>query len=181
VERSQVVLVDRTGRVLGAAGKLDAHRSPGQLHLAFSVFVFRPDGTTLLQRRSRGKYHFPGFWANTCCSHPEPGEELVASAARRLKEELGLTCQLETAGTFLYEATDPDSGLVERELDTVLVGEIGTDVEPEPDPDEVDAFVFLPASELQAAVEVGSLGGAGPLAPWVGEALGIAMGHRGDG
>ncbi|MGH9296215.1 MAG: isopentenyl-diphosphate Delta-isomerase, partial [Acidimicrobiales bacterium] len=84
-ERSAVVLVDEAGTRLGLLDKLGAHRAPGRLHLAFSVFVFR-GGEVLVQRRAASKYHFPGVWANACCSHPEPGEDLVASARRRLFE-----------------------------------------------------------------------------------------------
>ncbi len=35
-------LVDRDGTTLGTAEKLSAHRTPGHLHRAFSVFSVRP-------------------------------------------------------------------------------------------------------------------------------------------
>jgi isopentenyl-diphosphate delta-isomerase len=59
--------------------KMEAHRI-AQQHLAISVFVF--SGTKLLiQQRAKGKYHCPGRWANTCCSHPH-WQESVEDAAR---------------------------------------------------------------------------------------------------
>lgn len=45
-------------------------------HRAFSVFLFNSESKLLLQKRSDEKITFPGYWANTCCSHPlsVPGE-----------------------------------------------------------------------------------------------------------
>ncbi|MET9933122.1 NUDIX domain-containing protein, partial [Streptomyces sp. NPDC006324] len=73
-------LVDEDGRTIGTAEKLTAHQAPGQLHRAFSVFLFDETGRLLLQRRALGKYHSPGVWSNTCCGHPYPGEAPFAAA-----------------------------------------------------------------------------------------------------
>lgn len=92
--------------------KLDAHRR-GLLHDAVSVFLF--DGEDmLLQRRAAGKYHCAGLWANACCTHPDWGEDLAASARRRLREELGLDLDLVEAGETTYRA-DVGGGLIEHE------------------------------------------------------------------
>jgi isopentenyl-diphosphate delta-isomerase len=169
-ERKSLVLVDETGRVLGTAAKLEAHEPPGRLHLAFSVFVFR-DGETLMQRRAVTKYHFPGVWANACCSHPEPGEEVVASARARLFEELGLDCQLEQAGVFVYRAVDSASGMVEHELDHVLIGDLQPGSEPSPSPDEVSEVQWRDVDEAKRMC--------GPeIAPWFAEGLEIALSAR---
>ena len=74
-ERATVVLVDGDGTPRGEASKRGAHEPPGLRHLAFSVFLFSPAGLLLLQQRASTKYHFPGIWANSCCSHPGPGED----------------------------------------------------------------------------------------------------------
>lgn len=42
----------------------------------------------MLQRRALEKYHCPGLWTNTCCSHPKPDETSLAAATRRLQEEM---------------------------------------------------------------------------------------------
>lgn len=167
-DRREVVLVDSEGRPIGTADKRAAHEPPGRLHLAFSVFLFGPDGTLLLQQRAAGKYHFGGAWANTCCSHPEPGEEVVVSATRRVREELGLSCELSPAGTFTYRAVDPVSGLVENEYDHVLVG--ATDGSAlEPDPYEVASVSFADPEGLR------SKGDRDGFAPWFAEALELAL------
>ena len=73
-------LVDENGVTIGTAEKLAAHQPPGQLHRAFSVFLFDERGRLLLQQRALGKYHSPGVWSNTCCGHPYPGEAPFAAA-----------------------------------------------------------------------------------------------------
>jgi isopentenyl-diphosphate delta-isomerase len=173
-ERAEVVLVSKAGRVLGTAGKLEAHEAPGLLHLAFSVFIFNESGETLLQRRAASKYHFGGVWANACCSHPEPGEELIGSAERRLHEELGLAADLADAGTFVYRAVDPVSGRVEHELDHVLVGVVpaGGAARVSPHPEEVDDVAWVqPAEVVGAGLKAG-------YAPWFAEALAVALAYR---
>lgn len=171
-DRRRVVLVDDEGRPYDSAEKRAVHTAPGHLHLAFSALVFRPDGALLVQQRASSKYHFPGIWANTCCSHPEPGEDLVASAERRLEEELGITCRLEEAGHFTYRAEDPVSGLVEHEFDHVLVGEVPAGMDPAPDPDEVQAWRWMEVGEGR------SWGTAEGFSPWFAEALEIALCFR---
>lgn len=168
--RARVTLVDAHGTPIGETAKLAAHEPPGQLHLAFSVFLYDGEGRLLLQRRAASKYHFPRVWANTCCSHPAPGEDPKRSAEDRVQEELGLSCSLELAGQFVYRATCPSSGLVEHEYDLVFVGELtGT---PVPDPDEVEEVRLLdPVTIADDQI-------AASLAPWFGEAHAIATAFR---
>ncbi|MCU1493876.1 MAG: putative isopentenyldiphosphate isomerase [Acidimicrobiaceae bacterium] len=169
-ERRRVMLVDAGGTVLAEADKLAAHEAPGSLHLAFSVFLYRSDGRLLLQRRAAQKYHFPLYWANACCSHPEPGEPVVASAERRLREELGIDCRLTAVGTFVYRAVCPTSGLVEHELDHVLLGR--TDREPVPAPSEVAATCWVLPEDIAAGRP------AGDHAPWLAPGLDLAEAGR---
>jgi isopentenyl-diphosphate delta-isomerase len=166
VERNQVVLVDGEGCALGVSDKLVAHEPPGRLHLAFSVFLFDASGRLLVQRRAATKYHFPLVWANSCCSHPQPGEELVAAAESRVAEELGLKTNLRSAGSFIYRATCPVSGFVEHEFDWVLTGAL-LDT-PRPDPSEV-AEIRLVRPDSLASVAPSE-----EFAPWFERALEIA-------
>lgn len=164
----QVVVVDATDQQIGTASKVDAHQAPGRLHRALSAFVVDRDGRLLLQRRASSKYHFAERWSNTCCTHPEPGEDVAEAGARRLEEELGFTCDLVDVGTFTYTATDPSSGLVERELDHVLVGRYDGPVEP--DPLEVGEVRWLAVDELRAEMDEHP----DTFTPWLAEALEIA-------
>ncbi|MEV7192850.1 isopentenyl-diphosphate Delta-isomerase [Streptomyces sp. NPDC093510] len=140
-------LVDEDGRTIGTAEKLSAHQAPGQLHRAFSVFLFDEQGRLLLQQRALGKYHSPGVWSNTCCGHPYPGEAPFAAAARRTYEELGVSPSLlAEAGTVRYNHPDPDSGLVEQEFNHLFVGMVQSPLRP--DPDEIGGTAFVTAGEL---------------------------------
>ncbi|MEU6195783.1 isopentenyl-diphosphate Delta-isomerase [Streptomyces sp. NPDC047061] len=140
-------LVDEKGVTIGTAEKLAAHQPPGQLHRAFSVFLFDEHGRMLLQQRALGKYHSPGVWSNTCCGHPYPKEAPFAAAARRTFEELGVSPSLlAEAGTVRYNHPDPASGLVEQEFNHLFVGMVQAPLAP--DPEEVEATVFVSAAEL---------------------------------
>ncbi len=116
----KVILVDPLDNVLGEMPKLEAHQK-GVLHRAFSVFVFNDNKELMLQRRADIKYHSPGLWSNTCCSHPRLGESNIAAGERRLFEEMGYSVPLKQLFSFIYKA-DFSNGLIEHELDYILIG-----------------------------------------------------------
>ncbi len=127
-ERNTVVLVNEQDQPLGTEEKLLAHQK-GLLHRAFSVMLYRYMDNKLqflLQKRSKNKYHCPGLWTNTCCSHPAIEEDVVTSALKRLEEELvdidTSFINLQNIGNFIYRA-EFDNGLVEHEYDYVLIAE----------------------------------------------------------
>ncbi|MBR8745099.1 isopentenyl-diphosphate Delta-isomerase [Nocardiopsis sp. MG754419] len=143
-------LVDEEGRTTGTAEKLAAHRAPGRLHRAFSVFLLDTEGRLLVQRRAWSKYHSPGVWSNTCCGHPYPGEQPFAAASRRVGEELGVSPSLmREAGTVSYHHPDPDSGLVEREYNHLFVGLVRNELRL--DPEEVAETTYLTPDGLERA------------------------------
>jgi isopentenyl-diphosphate delta-isomerase len=109
-----MILVDEDDRAIGTAEKLEAHRR-GALHRAISVIIWDSAGRLLLQKRAAGKYHSGGLWTNACCGHPRPGEDVEEAALRRLEEEMGFTCALESLGTIRYRA-ELDHGMIEHEL-----------------------------------------------------------------
>lgn len=141
----QVVLVDEQDREVGTMGKQAAHRE-GLLHRAISVFIFDDSGRLLLHRRAAHKYHSPGLWTNTCCSHPRPGEHPLDAAHRRLREEMGMDTDLAFAFSFQYRAAF-DNGLTEHEFDHVFVGH--SNRQPVPDPAEVADHCWLGLQEIE--------------------------------
>lgn len=144
----EVILVDHYDRPIGTMPKLQAHIE-GKLHRAFSVFIFNQSGALLLQQRALGKYHSAGKWTNTCCSHPRPGEETIHAAKRRLKEEMGMECEIHPVFSFSYQA-EFENGLTENEYDHVYFGT--SDAQPQPNPDEVAAFSYIDMEELQSSL-----------------------------
>jgi len=145
-----VILVDRLDTMTGTMEKMEAHRV-GLLHRAFSVFIFNTKGELLLQQRAFNKYHSGGKWTNTCCSHPNPGEETLAAAHRRLNEEMGMECELHYAFNFIYRAVLED-GLSEHEFDHVFWGIC--DATPMPEPTEVASFKFMSMEELATDIKL---------------------------
>ncbi len=121
MQSPQVILVTEQDEPIGYMEKMEAHER-GFLHRAFSVFVFNKKGELLLQQRALDKYHSGGQWSNTCCSHPQPGEETLEAAQRRLREEMGFTTPIEKLFDFIYSA-EFQNGLTEFEFDHVFAGE----------------------------------------------------------
>ena len=95
----ELILVDELDREIGNLNKGECHQGSGVLHRAFSIFVFNDSDELLLQKRSTQKLLWPGYWTNTCCSHPRSGESMEIAVSRRLRQELGFECPL----TFLYK------------------------------------------------------------------------------
>jgi isopentenyl-diphosphate delta-isomerase len=128
--KEQLILVNRHDVPIGVEEKMAVHQK-GLLHRAFSVFLFNERDELLLQRRAEQKYHSGGLWSNTCCGHPRPGEDIVNSARRRLGEELGISCDLTPIGRFAYRVAFRN-GLIENEIDHVIVGRYRGAVRPNP-------------------------------------------------
>jgi isopentenyl-diphosphate Delta-isomerase len=144
----KVILVDEADNVLGEMEKMEAHRK-GILHRAFSVFVMNSKNHLLLQRRALGKYHSPGLWTNTCCSHPRAGENVPEAAHRRLFEEMGFDCPLDSVFSFIYHAKF-DNGLTEHELDHVLIG--FSDEKPMINTEEVNEFKWMSIPDIATSI-----------------------------
>ena len=120
MKEENVVLVDRNDNPIGTMPKIEAHKK-ALLQRAFSVFILNKKGQLMLQRRALNKYHSPGLWTNTCCSHPREGESNIEAGKRRLKEEMGFITSLEPMFSFVYKAKF-ENGLTEHEFDHLLLG-----------------------------------------------------------
>lgn len=100
------VLVNEKDEVIGSESKHKCHLNEninqGLLHRAFSCFLFNSKGELLLQQRSMAKITFPGYFTNTCCSHPlynhneletENFLGVKRAAQRKLFHELGIKAE----------------------------------------------------------------------------------------
>ena len=145
-DNDPVILVDAKDVQIGTAEKLDAHRR-GLKHRAISVLVRNADGALLLQRRSAGKYHSSGLWANTCCTHPLPGENEALAARRRLDQEMGVDCALVPLFVTHYRAKVSD-GLIEDEVVHVFGGRHDGPVKPHAA--EVSEWKWITLAELKS-------------------------------
>ncbi|MCR8549530.1 isopentenyl-diphosphate Delta-isomerase [Salipiger sp. P9] len=133
---------------LAPVDKIDAHLR-GLRHKAVSVFVLRGD-SVLIQRRALGKYHTPGLWANTCCTHPHWEETPEHCAQRRLEEELGIRgLALQPRGQVEYRA-EVGGGMTEHELVDIFVAEASESLKIEPNPAEVMDVAWISLDDLAA-------------------------------
>jgi isopentenyl-diphosphate delta-isomerase len=130
--------------------KMAVHRQ-GLRHKAISVFVMSGE-QVLIQRRALSKYHTPGLWANTCCTHPHWGEADIDCAHRRLDEELGITGLLLTPVHDAEYRADVGGGLTEHECVRIFRAEAPANLPVRPAPDEVSAVRWVPLSDLAAEV-----------------------------
>lgn len=145
MEEEKVILVNENDEQIGLMPKLEAHEK-GVLHRAFSVFVFNDNQELMLQQRAHSKYHSPGLWTNTCCSHQRNGESSLEAGKRRLQEEMGFVCELKETTSFIYKAPF-DNGLTEHELDHILLGTFnGT---PSINKEEVADWKWMPIEDVR--------------------------------
>lgn len=144
-----VILVDENDNQVGLMPKMEAHEK-ALLHRAFSVFVFNDAKELMIQQRALSKYHSPGLWTNTCCSHQREGESHIDAGKRRLVEEMGFTTELEESISFIYKAPF-DNGLTEHEFDHILTGSYNG--EPNLNPEEVAAWKWMPLAEIKSDME----------------------------
>ncbi|MEM7099474.1 MAG: isopentenyl-diphosphate Delta-isomerase [Pseudomonadota bacterium] len=114
-----LVLVDSNDEEVGYADKKSCHDGDGILHRAFSLFVFNDAGEVLMQQRAPQKRLWPGYWSNSCCSHPREGEELFEAVIRRSEQELGFRVTPNFLYKFEYQARFENQGS-EHELCSVF-------------------------------------------------------------
>lgn len=145
---ANVILVDSQDAPVGIMEKLEAHQK-GVLHRAYSIFLFNDKNELLLQKRAANKYHSADLWTNTCCSHPAPGEHLSASAQNRLIEEMGITTSLQPLFSFTYK-TEFSDGLIEHELDHILIGRVNAS--PLPNPAEVSDWRYTNMDDISKEI-----------------------------
>ncbi len=133
-EPSDLIPVWIEGR-LAPFDKLVAHLQ-GLRHKAVSVFVLDGD-KVLIQRRAMGKYHTPGLWANTCCTHPHWDEAPADCAVRRLREELGIKGLTPAFANQVEYRADVGGGMTEHEVVDIFTAVAPENLTVTPNPAEV--------------------------------------------
>lgn len=145
-EDEELILVDEHDTPIGHLDKASCHDGAGILHRAFSLFLFDSEGRTLLQQRAAGKRLWPGYWSNSCCSHPRRSESMEEAVERRLDQELGVQAQLHFLYKFRYQAAFETLGS-EHELCWVYAGRC--DQRPVVNSTEISNWRWLPPAELE--------------------------------
>jgi isopentenyl-diphosphate delta-isomerase len=146
-EAEELILVDADDNTTGFLSKAKCHDGDGIQHRAFSLFLFDTEGRLLLQQRAADKRLWPGYWSNSCCSHPRRGESMQTATQRRLHDELNCSTELEYVYRFAYQASYGTLGS-ENELCHVYLGRVSADVRP--NEREIAAIRFVSVTELKA-------------------------------
>lgn len=149
MEEEKVILVNENNEQIGLMPKMEAHEK-ALLHRAFSVFIINDKNELMLQQRALGKYHSPGLWTNTCCSHQRDGETNIEAGKRRLQEEMGFVVELEESISFIYKAPF-DNGLTEYEYDHVLLGKYNES--PNINTNEVADWKWMPLEAVKEDIK----------------------------
>ncbi|XP_035688628.1 isopentenyl-diphosphate Delta-isomerase 1-like [Branchiostoma floridae] len=177
----QCILIDENDKVTGFETKKNCHLNEnikkGLLHRAFSVFLFNSKGELLLQQRSDEKITFPGYFTNTCCSHPlnlpDELEEAQAmgvlrAAQRKLDHELGISADQVPIEDFhfltrIHYRAESDGRWGEHEIDYILF--IQKEVDVNPNPNEVKTYQYINKEQLRHFLETAKEEGR-PITPW---------------
>lgn len=130
--------------------KLGAHLK-GLRHKAVSVFLMEGD-RVLIQRRALGKYHTPGLWANTCCTHPHWDEAPADCARRRLREELGIEGVAPVFADQVEYRAEVGGGMTEHEVVDIFTARAPEGLTVTPNPDEVMEVRWITLADLVAEV-----------------------------
>ncbi|HLD85604.1 MAG TPA: NUDIX domain-containing protein [archaeon] len=104
-------IVDEDDNIVGKAPISEAHASR-KLHRGSHVFIFNSKGELLLHKRSK-KWTFPDMWDSSAGGHVAYGSSYYETAVRELKEELGISAELNEIGKITHRRTgDKCNGIV---------------------------------------------------------------------
>ena len=93
-----VAIVDAENRVIGQATRREMRRQ-NLIHRATYILVFNHQGQLFVQKRTQTKDIYPGYFDVAAGGVVLDGETYEESARRELREELGVTAELE----FLFD------------------------------------------------------------------------------
>jgi isopentenyldiphosphate isomerase len=138
-------IVDEEDRVIGRDTRRRVHDAHA-IHRGVHVFVIASDGRILVQRRSREKDYYPGYYDISVGAQVQSGESYEEAAARELMEELGChTGPLSELGKY--------NAYSDRQREKRMVFVHDCDGPFRPDPAEVESIEFLTPDEVAQLME----------------------------
>ena len=136
-----VEIVDRDNSPIGAVTRR-IMRQQNLIHRASYILVFNRQGQLFIQKRTATKDIYPGYWDLAAGGVVQAGETYLESAARELREELGV------AGVKLKHLFDQYF----EDENTKVWGRIFSCVNNGPftlQTEEIDYGRFIPLSEIE--------------------------------
>jgi len=142
----QILVVNENDEIVGLDSKENCHSGNGILHRAITIFIINNKNEILLCKRSTSKKLWPNFWDTSCSTHIRQDETHEQAGERRLKEELGFSCELKFISKFKYQAKFQNIGS-EKEICTLLIGNYKGDINP--NPNEVLNYKWVSVEQLK--------------------------------
>jgi isopentenyldiphosphate isomerase len=146
-------VVDEQGNPTGAVQERALIHARGFWHQTVHIWVYRPGGDILLQKRSLRKESHPGLWDVSAAGHVAVGESALQSALRESREELGLVIppdRLRFIAKTRRTMVSLEGAYIDNEFTSVYLfcfrGEEG---DLSPDPEEVEAIGFFSCGRLR--------------------------------
>jgi 16S rRNA (adenine1518-N6/adenine1519-N6)-dimethyltransferase len=109
------------------------------------MLIFNSSGEIFLQLRSRWKDRHPLAWDSSAAGHVNAGEEYHQSAARELREELGIDIPLEQVAKL--------SASEQTGYEFICLYRGSYDGELRPSPSEIEAGRFFPPTIIDAWIK----------------------------
>ncbi len=108
------VVVDPDDNVLGYKTRQECHSDKKLIHRSTSVVIYNKKGEILLQKRSKTKDLFPGYFTTSASGHVGKGESYEDAARREMMEEIGVDVPLTFVSKMLLEMNN------ETEIDALF-------------------------------------------------------------
>jgi len=140
-------LVDEEDKVIGTIIRSKAHSNKNAIHRSISIIAINDKNQMLLQKRSKLKDTFPGFWTLSVTGHVTYGQTYKEAARRELFEELRIKIPLKFLRKILLKMT--------RETEYSAVYEIMPKGIPSlvADPDEIDEVGWIDIKNLKKFIK----------------------------
>jgi isopentenyldiphosphate isomerase len=118
-------ILDADGTLTGKRLMKSIAHKEGLFHNSIHVWFYTRKGELLIQKRGKYKDTHPGLWDVSVAGHVGAGEQVVLSAIREVREEIGLAISskdLDKVGVFKYQHHHPL--LVDREFHHTYISEL---------------------------------------------------------
>jgi isopentenyldiphosphate isomerase len=147
-------IVDLQGNPTGKVQEREIIHARGLWHQTVHVWVYRPGGDILLQKRSLCKDSHPGLWDVSAAGHVAVGETALQGALRESREELGLVIppdRLHFMEKTRRTLVSREGTFIDNEFTSVYIFRFtGEEGDLTPDPQEVETIGFFSCDRLRS-------------------------------
>jgi len=133
--------VDMNDRTIGRGSARAGHHR-GFYTRSVHILLTTPTGDVLVCKRPRTKKVYPNQYSSSAGGHVEYGESYRAAARRELKEELGISIPLRSAGRFDVVSD------TEKAIHQLYIGHIRNNTSLNFNKDEIDSWHFASVQYL---------------------------------